>query len=148
MIAVGRLKSGPEHELVSTYLARLKPAPAGLGPLMIAEIDERKDTERAVAEAIRALPRAARKIALDETGQAIGTRALAELLAGWRDSGAPEAAFIIGGADGLSDETRKAADMVLSLGKLTWPHRLARAMIAEQLYRVASLLAGHPYHRE
>lgn len=148
IIAVGRLKTGPEQELAETYRIRLKPAPAGLGPLSIIEIDERKDSRRALGDALQSLPRATRKIALDETGKAIATRSLAELLAGWRDSGVPEAAFIIGGADGLSDETRKAADMVLSLGKLTWPHRLVRAMIAEQLYRAASLLAGHPYHRE
>ncbi len=151
IIAVGRLKSGPEHELVETYRARLKPAPAGLGPLEITEIDERKDKRqiaRALSAAIEGSPKSARKIALDETGQAITTRNFAELLADWRDSGVPETAFIIGAADGLSDAERKAADMVLSLGKLTWPHRLARAMIAEQLYRAASLLDGHPYHRK
>lgn len=132
------------------YRKRLKPAPAGLGPLEIVEIDERKDAKhiaRATLQALEALPKGANKIALDETGKAMSTRSLADLLAGWRDSGVPEAAFLIGAADGLTEETRKAADMVLSLGKLTWPHRLARAMIAEQLYRAASLLSGHPYHR-
>jgi len=148
IIAVGRLKAGPEFELVETYRKRLRPSPAGLGPLEIAEIDGRKAPDRALGIAISTLSKGAYKVALDEAGKGLTTKALAELLAQWRDRGVPEAAFIIGGADGLADETRKAADMVLSLGKLTWPHRLARAMIAEQLYRAASLLAGHPYHRE
>ncbi|MFZ1988381.1 MAG: 23S rRNA (pseudouridine(1915)-N(3))-methyltransferase RlmH [Alphaproteobacteria bacterium] len=151
IIAVGRLKSGPERELVETYRTRLENALAGLGPLSIIEIDERKDTKhiaRALADAMEALPKASRRIALDETGKSLTTKGFAELLTAWRDAGVPEAAFIIGGADGLSDGARKSADLVLSLGKLTWPHRLARAMIAEQLYRAASLSAGHPYHRE
>jgi 23S rRNA (pseudouridine1915-N3)-methyltransferase len=151
IIAVGRLKSGPERELVETYQARLQSALAGVGPLSVTEVDERRDAKqvvRAIGGAVQALPRGARRIALDETGEQVTTKRLAELLSTWRDAGVPEAGFIIGGADGLSDETRKAADMVLSLGKMTWPHRLARAMIAEQLYRAASLLAGHPYHRE
>ena len=145
------MKSGPERELVETYRARLDSAPAGLGPLSITEIDERKDAKRialALNEAAEALPKGTRRIALDEAGKAVTTKDFAELLSTWRDSGVPEAAFIIGGADGLPDDTRKAADLALSLGKMTWPHRLARAMIAEQLYRAASLLAGHPYHRE
>ena len=151
IIAVGRLKSGPERELVETYRARLENVLAGLGPLSIIELDERKDAKqvaRALGEAVRALPKASRRVALDETGKSLSTKAFAELLALWRDGGAPEVAFIIGGADGLADEARKSADLMLSFGKLTWPHRLARAMIAEQLYRAASLLAGHPYHRE
>jgi len=150
IIAVGRLKPGPERELVETYRIRLENALAGLGPLSILEIDERKDAKqiaRALIEAAEGLPKGARRIALDETGKSVTTKNLAELLAAWRDAGAPEATFMIGGADGLADEVRNSADLVLSLGKLTWPHRLARAMIAEQLYRVASLLAGHPYHR-
>ena len=151
VIAVGRLKSGPERELVETYRTRLESPLAGLGPLSILEIDERKDAKqiaRTLSEATEALPKGARRIALDETGKSIATKSFADLLAAWRDAGVPETAFVIGGASGLSDGARKSADLVLSLGKLTWPHRLARAMIAEQLYRAASLLAGHPYHRE
>jgi len=151
IIAVGRLKSGPERELVETYRTRLANALAGLGPLSIVEIDERKDARqiaRALAESQEALPKGARRVALDETGKFFTTKSFADLLAAWRDAGAPETAFVIGGADGLGDETRKSADLVLSLGKLTWPHRLVRAMIAEQLYRSASLLSGHPYHRD
>lgn len=151
IIAVGRLRSGPERELVETYCTRLQSGLAGLGPLSLTEIDDRKDARQvahAFNESQAARAKGARRIALDETGQSLTTKALAERLAFWRDTGVSEAAFLIGGADGLGEEALKSADMVLSLGKLTWPHRLARAMIAEQLYRAASLLAGHPYHRE
>jgi 23S rRNA (pseudouridine1915-N3)-methyltransferase len=151
IIAVGRLKAGPELSLVETYAARLKSAPARLGPLNILEIDERKDAKR-IAEAQRAavegLSPATRLIALDEAGELLSTRAFADQLARCRDDSAPEAAFLIGGADGYDPEILKLAHLRLSLGRMTWPHLLVRAMLAEQLYRAASLLAGHPYHRE
>jgi 23S rRNA (pseudouridine1915-N3)-methyltransferase len=151
IIAVGRLKAGPEHSLVETYRTRLQPAPARLGPLNIMEIDERKDGRR-IAEAQRAavegLTPATRLIALDETGEMLSTREFADQLGRSRDDGASEAAFLIGGADGFDREILKLAHLRLSLGRMTWPHLLVRAMLAEQLYRAASLLAGHPYHRE
>ena len=150
IIAVGRLKPGPERGLVETYRTRLENAPAGLGPLSVTEIDDRdaRRAANALDEAIAGRAKDARAIVLDETGDGISTKAFAEVLSAWRDSGISEANFIIGGADGLDDKIRKAADRVICLGKMTWPHRLARAMITEQLYRAASLLAGHPYHRE
>ena len=85
---------------------------------------------------------------LDERGTALDTRALADVLSKWRDGGVSEARFLIGAADGHDDATRASADLLLSFGPATWPHLLLRAMLAEQLYRTTSLLAGHPYHRE
>ncbi len=89
-----------------------------------------------------------RIVALDETGEQIGSVALARLLEGWRDQGIREARFLIGAADGLSAEERGSADKLLSFGATTWPHLLVRAMLAEQLYRATTIVAGHPYHRE
>ena len=151
IIAVGRLKAGPEHSLIETYRTRLAPAPAHVGPLNILELDERKDVRRiaeAQRSAVEGLNPATRLIALDETGETLSTREFAEQLRRSRDDGAPEAAFLIGGADGFDPEILKLAHLKLSLGRMTWPHLLVRAMLAEQLYRAASLLAGHPYHRE
>lgn len=151
IIAVGRLKAGPEHALVEDYAKRLKAAPARLGPVTVNEIDERKDAAgqaRALCDLLAKLPPAHKVVALDERGEALTTRTFANRLAAWRDDGVPEAAFVIGGADGLPSPARERAHLTLSLGRLTFPHLLARALLAEQLYRAASLLAGHPYHRD
>lgn len=151
IIAVGRLKAGPELALVEDYAKRLRSTPARLGPLQVHELDERKDAvalARTLTGLLDKLPPAAMHIALDERGEMLTTRALAGRLAAWRDEGVPEAAFLIGGADGLLPAARERAHLTLSLGRLTFPHLLARALVAEQLYRAASLLAGHPYHRE
>lgn len=86
-------------------------------------------------------------MALDERGRALGSAELAALLGGWRDAGVREARFLIGAADGLGDAERASADRLLAFGPATWPHLLARAMLAEQLYRATAILAGHPYHR-
>ena len=94
-----------------------------------------------------ALPRGARLVALDETGRTLDSAAFAGLLGDWRDAGTREAAFLIGGAGGLDPALRREADAVLAFGPMTWPHLLVRVMLAEQLYRAASILAGHPYHR-
>ena len=87
-------------------------------------------------------------IALDETGEMLGSIQLAQKLETWRDGGVREARFLIGAADGLTPEELASADLKLSFGRLTWPHMLARAMLAEQLYRATAIIAGHPYHRE
>lgn len=87
-------------------------------------------------------------VALDEGGQALTSAAFAKLLGDWRDGGVREARFLIGAADGLTPEDRASADSVLSFGQATWPHLLVRAMLAEQLYRATTIVAGHPYHRE
>jgi 23S rRNA (pseudouridine1915-N3)-methyltransferase len=95
----------------------------------------------------RAVPPGAALVALDERGQMLSSPDLAALIAGWRDAGRGDAAFVIGGADGLDPGLRTAADRVLSLGPMVWPHALARAMLAEQIYRATTILAGTPYHR-
>ncbi len=89
-----------------------------------------------------------RRVLLDEKGEALPSLALAERLGGWRDDGVREARFELGAADGFDDAERAGADLLLSFGRATWPHLLARAMLAEQLFRATSILAGHPYHRE
>lgn len=120
-------------------LIALKPAPRG-GPLKRALEEE----ARCIAAAV---PARCVKVALDERGSAFGTMELAQRVARWREGGR-DVAFIIGGADGLTDGIRRSADLVWSLSPLTLPHGLARVVLAEQLYRAASILHGHPYHRE
>jgi len=149
--AVGRLRRGPERALVDDYLDRFTRTgrPVGLGPAVEAEIDERKAA--APAEQAVALTRACRdgapRIGLDERGTALTSSAFAELLADWRDAGRSELAFLIGGADGLAPGLRASCDRRVSFGPMVWPHMLARVMLAEQLYRAATILAGTPYHR-
>ena len=149
--AVGRLRAGPEAELVADWLARAgrTGAPLGLGPASVLEVEDRSGGGP-VAEARlleRAVPRGAAVCALDERGRVMSSPEFAGLLGRWRDDGRPGAAFLIGGADGLAPELRGRADAVLSFGPMVWPHMLARAMLAEQLYRAVGILAGTPYHR-
>ena len=137
--------------MVDDYLQRLgrTGAPVGLGPAHVAEVEDRAgrgaDAEAGLLR--RAIPRGAAVCALDERGHMIDSPGFAALLARWRDAGRPAAAFVIGGADGLAPALVAEADSVLSFGPMVWPHMLARAMLAEQLYRAASILAGTPYHR-
>lgn len=149
--AVGRLRAGPEKALVDEYAARLARVGrgVGLGPLDITEVDDRKGGGRAAEAALlaRALPEGAVVCALDERGQALASPEFAAVLAGWRDAGRAEAAFVIGGADGLDPVLLARAEARLSLGRMVWPHMLARVMLSEQIYRAASILAGSPYHR-
>ena len=149
--AVGRLRAGPEADLVDDYLRRLgrTGGPVGLGPANVVEVEDRSGRGAAAeAELLRrALPKGAAVCALDERGQRHDSPGLARLLAEWRDAGRPSAAFVIGGADGLAPDFRDGADAVLSFGPMVWPHMLARAMLSEQLYRAVSILAGTPYHR-
>lgn len=112
------------------------------------EVDARGAGVAAEAELLaRAADRAERRVALDERGDAVDSATFADMLRRWRDQGVRETAFLIGGADGHHPETRTAADRIVSFGALTWPHALARVMLAEQLYRAATIVAGHPYHR-
>lgn len=149
--AVGRLRSGPEADLVSDYLARFDRAgrPFGLGPARIAEIDDRRRAGPMAEAALisAAIPAGAATIALDERGDTLSSPQFASRLSGWADSGRRDLALMIGGADGLAPELRERADLVLSLGRMVWPHMLVRVMLAEQLYRAATILAGSPYHR-
>ena len=93
------------------------------------------------------MPPHARRVLLDEKGEVLGSLAFAERLGRWRDEGVREARFVLGAADGHSHQERQQADLLLAFGAMTWPHLLARAMLAEQLYRASTILAGHPYHR-
>jgi len=154
ILAVGRAKGGPEAALIAEYQKRMH------WPLAIEEVEERrplsgaelKAREGALLQAI--LDKAAKAggrpvlVALDEHGKQLGSRDFATRLKGWEDQGAPEILFILGGADGLAPEIRDRAAFVLSLGQMTWPHLLARAMLVEQIYRAQQILAGHPYHRD
>ena len=96
---------------------------------------------------LRAVPDGARVVALDAAGKTLTSAAFAKHLGAWRDAGVKDVAFLIGGADGLDGAVTGAADLVLSLGAMTWPHLLARAMLAEQIFRAQCILSGHPYHR-
>ena len=150
--AVGRIRSGPERTLIDDYVARFDRAgrALSLGPLEEVELESRKISgQEAEAEALaRALPDSALVVALDERGRTLASREFAGRLAGWRDEGRPEVAFVIGGADGLTPSLRSRADVMLSFGRMVWPHMLARVMLTEQLYRAASILGGSPYHRD
>ena len=151
-LAVGRLKSGPDSEIFEDYKQRLS-RPGGLGPLELIEVETKKTLPRAQQKAEEAkllsaqVLQGAKVIALDERGKTMTSEAFARLLGGWHQDGLPAACFLIGGADGLDPELRKAADVVLAFGPMTWPHRLVRPLLAEQLYRADSIIAGHPYHR-
>ena len=135
VVARGRIGRSPEGELVNRYLARIGWA------TRVSELPERGGRMPAVAAG-------SRTVMLDETGEMLGSVAFAGRLGAWRDDGVREARFLIGGADGFTDDDRAGADLLLSFGRATWPHLMARAMLAEQLYRATTILTGHPYHRE
>ncbi len=134
IVARGKIARSPEAELVDRYMSRIAwdtkltelPEPGG-------RIPPHKQPLRTVA--------------LDEKGRDLTSEKLAGILGDWRDGGIREARFLIGAADGHSEQQRDEADLLLAFGSATWPHLLARAMLAEQLYRATSILAGHPYHR-
>jgi len=150
--AVGRLRRGPEADLIDDYLTRAGRTGRnlGLGPASVTEVEDKKGGGMAAEAALlgRALPGGARIIALDERGKLMTSPEFATLLAGWRDEGVSETAFVIGGADGIDPALRGRANATLSFGKMVWPHMLARVMLAEQIYRATTILAGSPYHRE
>lgn len=150
--AVGRLRGGPEAEIAADYLARIGPLGRnlGLGPAELREVEAKSmgDREREGALLLAAAPAGARMILLDEAGEAWPSKLLAARLAHWRDQGVPAATFCIGGADGASQALKAAVHERLAFGPQTWPHRLVRVMLAEQLYRAVTILCGTPYHRE
>ncbi len=135
IIARGRIGRGPEAELVDRYLKRIG------WPVKFTELPDRGGKLPAPAPS-------GVTVLLDEKGKQLGSAEFARMLERWRDEGRREARFLVGGADGFSDADRAEADMLLAFGKATWPHLLARAMLAEQLWRATSILANHPYHRE
>jgi len=149
--AVGRLRAGPELALIEDYLSRFDRSgrALGLGPARVLEVEDKKGGGVAAeAELLaRVLPAGALVVVLDERGQTKSSPEFAADLAGWRDAGRQDLAFVIGGADGLAPPLRDRADGALSFGRMVWPHMLVRVMLAEQLYRAASILAGAPYHR-
>lgn len=150
--AVGRLRAGPERALINDYLSRFDRTgrALGLGPVELREVEDRKGGGMAAEAALleRAIPDRAVVVALDERGTAMTSPEFAQALARQRDDGAQDLALLIGGADGLAKELRARATLRLSFGRMVWPHMLARVMLAEQLYRAATILAGSPYHRE
>jgi len=150
LICVGRLGVAPEAILARAYADRAAAAGRALGlfPVEIIEVEPRKSGMVAEAEAILARAGDARLIACDERGRGFASRDFAARIAGLRDDGARHLAFVIGGADGLDASVRAAAAETLSFGVQTWPHALARVMLAEQVYRAATILAGAPYHRD
>ncbi|WP_281990655.1 23S rRNA (pseudouridine(1915)-N(3))-methyltransferase RlmH [Sulfitobacter geojensis] len=149
--AVGRLRAGPEKDLIDDYLTRFNRTgrALGLGPARVVEVEDKKGGGMAAEAALleRALPAGALICALDERGKVETSPEFAKRLGGWRDMGRSDVAFVIGGADGIAPDLRSRVDHKLSFGKMVWPHMLVRVMLSEQLYRAASILAGGPYHR-
>ena len=151
LCAVGRLRTGPERALIDDYLERCNRTgrALSLGPVTEHEVEDKRGGGM-VAEAellARAVPQGAVLVVLDERGKTLSSPELAEALAGWRDAGRQDAAFVIGGADGIDPALRAKADLAISFGRMVWPHMLVRVMLAEQLYRATTILAGSPYHR-
>ncbi|MBL8537564.1 MAG: 23S rRNA (pseudouridine(1915)-N(3))-methyltransferase RlmH [Hyphomonadaceae bacterium] len=150
--AVGRLRDGPEATLSTDYVARAAALGRQIGvkAVEIVEVEGKPPGDpRAEASALyRATPDEARKILLDERGAEWTSRQLAEKLARWRDDGLSCVTFWIGGADGVSQSVRDNADEKLAFGRQTWPHRLVRVMISEQIYRALTILCSTPYHRD
>ncbi|MAI49573.1 MAG: 23S rRNA (pseudouridine(1915)-N(3))-methyltransferase RlmH [Rhodospirillaceae bacterium] len=143
---VGRLKAGPERDLIDRYRKRIQ------WPFEFLEVEERRKLSAAELQLresnllISATPAEAVRIAMDERGKTLSSESFAEKLGEWRDQGR-DIAFIIGGAGGLAPENKVGADLVLSFGAATWPHMLVRVMLVEQIYRAQEILAGNPYHR-
>ncbi len=135
IVARGRIGRSPEAELVARYLTRIS------WPTRVSELPETGGRMPGAETPMRT-------VVLDETGRNLPSRELAKKLGDWRDDGIRETRFLIGAADGFDDAQRAEADLLLSFGAATWPHMMARAMLAEQLWRSVSILANHPYHRE
>ena len=148
--AVGRLRGGPEAELVDDYLTRIGKIGrnVGIGQAFVHEVEAKKGGMSAEAALLeKAVQGAKPLVVLDERGRLLSSPDFADKLGTWRDDGAREIGFVIGGADGVANDLRDRADLTLSFGKMVWPHMLARVMLAEQLYRATSILTGSPYHR-
>lgn len=149
--AVGRLRKGPERDLYTDYLTRFDRTgrALALGPASLIEVEDKKGGGMP-AEAVllqKAIPDGALICVMDERGDVMSSPKFADRLAGWRDQGRQDVTFVIGGADGIDPALRARADAALSFGAMVWPHMLVRVMLAEQLYRAASILSNGPYHR-
>jgi len=136
IIARGKIGRSPESELVDRYLKRVT------WPTRVSEMPDAGGKPPAIA----ASPHVT--VMLDEKGKQLGSLEFAQILDRWRDDGIRECRFLIGAADGFDEVERANADLLIAFGRATWPHMMARAMLAEQLWRAASILANHPYHRE
>jgi 23S rRNA (pseudouridine1915-N3)-methyltransferase len=155
LLAIGRMKAGPEADLFADYKKRFDSAAPhlGLAALEVKELElnkrlEGEERKRLEGELLLGeIPPGALVVALDERGKTLTSKGFSTLVAEKRDEGLPQLVFIIGGADGLSGAVRARADKLLSFSPMTWPHMLVRVMVMEQLYRSASILAGHPYHK-
>jgi 23S rRNA (pseudouridine1915-N3)-methyltransferase len=155
VISIGRLKQGPERELAERYRERFDDIGRKLGfrGLEIHEIPESRarDAATRIAEEAAAIsaaiPAKSVLVALDERGDNLDSAAFARHLGRWRDEQMANTIFIIGGADGLSPDLRRKAKLKLAFGCATWPHQMVRILLLEQIYRAATILAGHPYHR-
>jgi len=149
--AVGRLRAGPERVLTDDYYDRFTRTgrPLGLAFMGEVEVEDKKNLGMAAEGDLlcRAIPAGALLAVLDERGRAMQSPDFAAQLARWRDAGRQDVAFVIGGADGIDPALRARADFALSFGAMVWPHMLVRVMLAEQLYRAATILGGGPYHR-
>ena len=150
IVAIGRLGRSPEADLVRLYAERATAAgrALGLGPVEVIEVEGRKPGKGSEAEALTAHLADSRIIACDERGRARSSRDFATEIGRLRDDGVRRLVFLIGGADGLDPDLRARAQDTLAFGPQTWPHALARVMLAEQVYRSVTLLAGGPYHRD
>ncbi|MBO6559881.1 MAG: 23S rRNA (pseudouridine(1915)-N(3))-methyltransferase RlmH [Nisaea sp.] len=148
LAAVGKARRDVHADLFAHYRSRLT------WPLELREVDIRRKLpreqlqEEEAGQLLAQVPDGAIAVVLDERGKTLSSAEFAEKIGAWRDEGVRDIVFLIGGADGHHDSCRKRADLLLSLGRATWPHMLVRGMIAEQLYRAQQILAGHPYHRE
>lgn len=155
IIAIGRMKDGPERQLVARYLDRAAASgkALGLSGFSVTEFAESRlssASSRKAEEAktiLKAIPEKSVLIALDERGGTLSSEAFSQRIADWRDAGRAALHLVIGGADGLDAPLRTRADLMLSFSPMTWPHQLVRIMAAEQLYRSTTILSGHPYHR-
>jgi len=155
VIVVGRLKQGPERELADRYFQRFDEAGRKLGfrELVVHEIPESRARDAATriseeaAAIAAAIPEKSVLVALDEHGKSIDSATFARQIGDWRDQGIANTIFAIGGADGLSPDLQRKAKLRIAFGSATWPHQMVRVMLLEQIYRAATILAGHPYHR-
>jgi 23S rRNA (pseudouridine1915-N3)-methyltransferase len=155
VVSIGRLKQGPERELAERYRERFDDIGRKLGfrDLEIHEISESRarDAATRIAEEAAAIsaaiPEKSVLVALDERGKSIDSAGFAQHLGRWRDEGIATTVFTIGGADGLSPDLQRRAKLRIAFGSATWPHQMVRVMLLEQIYRAATILAGHPYHR-
>lgn len=155
VVSIGRLKQGPEQELAERYRERFEDIGRKLGfrGLAIHEIPESRarDTATRISEEAAAMtaaiPDKSMLVALDEHGRSIDSATFARQLGQWRDEGIANTIFAIGGVDGLSPDLQRKAKLRIAFGSATWPHQMVRIMLLEQIYRAATILAGHPYHR-